>query len=123
MVKLSINEEKLISDLSKTSTVREVGRALLSYMTVEQMSKFVATYLVFKSKGLEREVLDYFSHDQFFPLLKIFTLSIGDLIPEFVTDKEFMKLYFKIPKRLSFEKKQELKKKDLVMKLKKKGLI
>jgi hypothetical protein len=103
-MKLPKTDEKLILNLSKTKTVRELGRVLLSYMTVEEMAKFVSIYMVLKSKDLEHEVINYFTHDQFMPLVKMFTLSLGDLLPDFLTDKDFMKLYNKLPKKISFTK-------------------
>jgi len=104
MVKLAKKEEKLIDDLARTKTVRELSRVLLSYMTVEQMAQFVSTYLLFKSKDMEGQALSYYVKDQFFPLLKTMALSMADLLPDFITDGQFMKLYAKLPKKLSFKK-------------------
>jgi len=97
-------EEKLIDDLARTKTLRELARVLLSYLTVEEMTQFIATYLVFRAKGLEDKVLNYYVKDQFFPLAKTILLSMGDLIPDFITDPKFLKLYTKLPKK----KKQKL---------------
>lgn len=103
-MKLKKKEKKLIHDLARTKTIRELSRVLLSYMTVEQMSEFVATYLVFKSKDVEEKALNYYIRNQLFPLLKTVGLAIGDLLPDFITDTEFMKLYTKLPKKLEFKK-------------------
>ncbi|MBD3312110.1 hypothetical protein GF352_01490 [archaeon] len=104
MVKVTRKDEELIDEFAKTKTVREVARVVLSYLTVEEMAQFVSTYLVFKSKDLEDKVLGYFVKDQFFPLVKTGLMALGDLIPDFVTDTEFMKLYAKLPKKLDFKK-------------------
>lgn len=101
---LSKKNDLLIDELARTKTVRELGRVLLSYMTVEQMAQFVSTYLVFKSADKEEDALNYFIKDQFFPLLKTLFLSIGDLLPDFITDRKFMKIYSKLPKKLVIEK-------------------
>ena len=74
-MKLKKSDEKLINELALTKTVRELARVTLSYLTVEEMAKFISTYLVLRGKGEEDEVLGYFIKDQFLPLLKTFTLS------------------------------------------------
>ena len=104
MVKLVKRDERLIDDLARTKTIRELSRVLLSYMTVEQMAQFVSTYLLFKSKDMEEQALPYYVKDQFFPLLKTMFLSMADFLPDFITDGEFMRLYAKLPKKLSFKK-------------------
>ncbi|HLE06080.1 MAG TPA: hypothetical protein VI790_01910 [Candidatus Nanoarchaeia archaeon] len=101
---VSKSDEKFIDELARTKTVRELARVLLSYMTVEQMAQFVSTYMVFKSADKEELALNYFIKDQFFPLLKTLFLSMGDLLPDFISDKSFMKLYTKMPKKLVIKK-------------------
>ncbi len=101
---LTKKEKKLIEELSITKTVREMARVYLSYLTVEEMAKFISTYIVFKSKNQEEKALNYFIKDQFMPLLKTFTLAISDLLPDFVTDIKFMKLYSKLPNKIFFKK-------------------
>lgn len=103
-MKVSKGDDKLIDELARTKTVRELGRVLLSYLTVEQMAQFVSTYLVFKSADKEELALNYFIKDQFFPLVKTLLLSMGDLLPDFITDRKFMKLYAKLPKKLVISK-------------------
>ncbi len=103
-MKLKKSDEKLINELALTKTVRELARVTLSYLTVEEMAKFISTYLVLRGKGEEDEVLGYFIKDQFLPLLKTFTLAMGDLLPDFITDRKFMKLYSKLPKKIEFKK-------------------
>ena len=102
--KLTKKEEQMIDKLARTKTVRELARVLLSYMTVEQMAQFISTYMVFKSKDQEEWALNYFIKDQFFPLMKTLLLSVGDLLPDFITDREFMKLYIKMPKKFTLKK-------------------
>jgi hypothetical protein len=97
-VKLTKSDKRLIEELSKTKTIRELARVLLSYLTVEQMSNFLSIYLVLKNRGQEEKVLGYFVKDQFFPLIKTITLALGDLLPDFLTDSEFRKVYSKVSK-------------------------
>lgn len=103
-MKVSKSDKKLINDLSKTKTIRELARVMLSYLTVEEMAKFISTYMFFKSHDAEEKALSYFLKDQFFHLLKSVALAMGDLLPDFITDREFMDLYAKLPKKLFFKK-------------------
>ena len=41
-MKLKKSDEKLINELALTKTVRELARVTLSYLTVEEMAKFIS---------------------------------------------------------------------------------
>mgnify|MGYP000678047191 CR=1 FL=1 len=96
-IKITKKDEKLIDKLARTDTLRELARVLLAYMSVEQMAQFLATVIFFKAKGGDEEdAVNFFLKDQFFSLLRTFTLSLADFLPDMLTDVDFMKLVTKL---------------------------
>ena len=95
-MKLSDKDKELIKKLSNTKTVRELAKAFLGNITIEEIANLVSTYLVLKSKNKEDETFNVFLKEQFFSLLKTLLVSLADIFPEFITDAEFMKYYSKI---------------------------
>jgi hypothetical protein len=96
-IKILKKDEKLIDGLARTDTVRELARVLLAYMTVEQMAQFMATLIFMRAKGGDEEdAIDFFLKDQFFSILRTLTLSFADLLPDMITDVEFMKTVTKL---------------------------
>jgi len=97
-------DDKLIHDLARTKTIRELGRVLLSYLTVEEMAEFISTYIVLNSKDLDDIVISHYVRKNFFPLLKTGLLAMGDLLPDYISDREFRRLQKKLPKKFSLKK-------------------
>ncbi len=95
--KLFKKDEKLIDELAKTDAVRELARVFLAYLTVEELAQFIASFILVKAKGGdESDAVNYFLKDQFLSLLKTFTLSMADFLPDMITDVDFMRIVAKL---------------------------